>query len=310
MSDIFVDPELEAYLNALTPVEDTEFEKDLVAAGGPDESIKVWKGYGAIVDGHRRYKVCQKHNLPFKVKELEFESIDDVKYWMLRRQRFRRNITEVEQAVIDARMVELERKKGNARSLATVAKETGVSVSTVSRGVVASKVLDELGPKAKKAITGGEVQASVRSLVDLGRLPKQEKKKVARKLAERTCDTLADAIKSVAGNLIPRQVNPNMARVKRADAAMPEAYVDDAGKEVPQELWDVWRSRGAFYQIANDMTVVKGRIEELAKTIQCESTENVAKEIDVMREHFLGLMPSIVKGKHWINAAFVRGSNG
>src|SRR5690606_34096742 len=46
-----------------------------------------------IVDGHNRYRICQKYNIAFTIKELRFESVEHVKLGMIEDQIGRRNLT-------------------------------------------------------------------------------------------------------------------------------------------------------------------------------------------------------------------------
>lgn len=54
--------------------------------------IEVWGDI--IVDGHWRYAICKKHNLPFTVRNQEFESIEDALLWAFKAQCSRRNLCE------------------------------------------------------------------------------------------------------------------------------------------------------------------------------------------------------------------------
>jgi hypothetical protein len=46
------------------------------------------------VDGHNRYEICTQHGVPFKVEDRDFESMDEVKVWMIDNQKGRRNLTD------------------------------------------------------------------------------------------------------------------------------------------------------------------------------------------------------------------------
>jgi len=57
--------------------------------------LVVWErpdGKNVVVDGHNRLKICLKHNLPYKVKKINFPTIGEVKDWMLDNQIGRRNL--------------------------------------------------------------------------------------------------------------------------------------------------------------------------------------------------------------------------
>lgn len=44
-----------------------------------------------LVDGHHRYRICQKHDIPFDTKEMQFDSLGDACMWAWKHQQARRN---------------------------------------------------------------------------------------------------------------------------------------------------------------------------------------------------------------------------
>lgn len=74
----------------LTAEEFTELERSILAEGCRDKLV-VWNGI--LLDGHNRLRICQKHNIPFEIKEIELEDEAAAKIWILRNQLGRRNIT-------------------------------------------------------------------------------------------------------------------------------------------------------------------------------------------------------------------------
>ncbi|PZQ63287.1 MAG: plasmid replication/partition related protein, partial [Variovorax paradoxus] len=61
--DIVVDPDLQAYIDPLTPDEYEALERSLLAEGCRD-ALVLWGN--VLVDGHNRYGICRKHELPFQ----------------------------------------------------------------------------------------------------------------------------------------------------------------------------------------------------------------------------------------------------
>ena len=61
-------------------------------ADGCESPLIVWNG--VIVDGHNRYAICRKHEIPFAIQEKDFSSRDDAMLWMLRNQLGRRNLND------------------------------------------------------------------------------------------------------------------------------------------------------------------------------------------------------------------------
>ncbi|MDR1492028.1 MAG: hypothetical protein LBT05_04825 [Planctomycetaceae bacterium] len=86
--------------NLLPPLTDTEYaglEADILERGCLSPLV-VWND--TIVDGHHRYSICRKYNIPFEIKPLEFLSWDDAKLWAWSHQENRRNLTAFQRAEI------------------------------------------------------------------------------------------------------------------------------------------------------------------------------------------------------------------
>ena len=89
MSQIRIDEEFRDLIPPLTDDEKQGLEKSLLEEGCRDALI-VWGD--VLIDGHNRYEICTKHNIPFTTLSMEFESRDDVKIWMMQNQLARRNL--------------------------------------------------------------------------------------------------------------------------------------------------------------------------------------------------------------------------
>lgn len=94
---IFIDPEFKNLIPPLAEDDRQRLEENLVANGCID-TIKLWNG--AIIDGHNRYEICTRLDIPFKTEELEFDSRIDVKLWMIDNQLARRNIETVDRIIL------------------------------------------------------------------------------------------------------------------------------------------------------------------------------------------------------------------
>lgn len=68
--------------DVLIPLADEKFaalEEDILR-NGCIQPIIVWNG--TIVDGHNRYAICQKHGIPFKTVEHDFEDMTEARLWV------------------------------------------------------------------------------------------------------------------------------------------------------------------------------------------------------------------------------------
>jgi hypothetical protein len=93
-SSITVLKVLKEFILPLSKEEFSVLEQNILNEGCRDPLV-LWQrsdGTNILVDGHNRLKICQKHDLPYKVKKISFADIDEVKDWMVDNQLGRRNL--------------------------------------------------------------------------------------------------------------------------------------------------------------------------------------------------------------------------
>ncbi|MBR3245871.1 MAG: hypothetical protein IKF90_24715 [Parasporobacterium sp.] len=84
----------DGFKNLIRPLYKQEYlqlEENLLAYGCR-EPIAIWNG--VIVDGHNRYEICTRHNIPFETEEMPFECREEAIAWICANQLGRRNLTE------------------------------------------------------------------------------------------------------------------------------------------------------------------------------------------------------------------------
>ena len=90
---IAIDSEFESLLPALKITEYARLEQSILNEGYHDwEPIITWNG--TIIDGYNRYHICERNGIKFTTQEMEFESREAAKIWVLERQTSRRNLSE------------------------------------------------------------------------------------------------------------------------------------------------------------------------------------------------------------------------
>ena len=87
--ELKIDPEFRDLIPPLTEEEHKMLEASIVREGC-DTPLTIWNG--TIVDGHNRYEICRRHEIPFTYDEREFESKEAAMFWMLEHQLARRNL--------------------------------------------------------------------------------------------------------------------------------------------------------------------------------------------------------------------------
>lgn len=168
-----INAELKALIPPLSNDEYNGLERSLIDEGCRDKLI-TWDD--TIIDGHNRYEICTKHGIPYQVEERDFESIEDVKVWMIDNQKSRRNLTDgwkwelaqTRKAILaekgkanmsfegvpnDMRgLSTIDKPQHNTRD--TIAKELGWSTGKVA---MADKVWKAADEETKEKVRAGEV---------------------------------------------------------------------------------------------------------------------------------------------------------
>lgn len=173
-SQIIVLDEIRDYINPLTNDEFTGLERTLLEEGINDPLI-VWETTSTaaeiddlgtevyvLIDGHHRFKISKKHNLPFAIVLKKYATLDLVKSAMLDKQLNRRNLTPEQVSyyrglkynISKAKQVGVEKQINIASELS---KEFGVNEKTVRRDGIFAKGLDKLSPELRTEVLSGQV---------------------------------------------------------------------------------------------------------------------------------------------------------
>jgi hypothetical protein len=87
-----------------------QLEINLLSEGCRDPLV-VWKGHNILLDGHNRFEICQKHNLPFNLVEIELPNREAVYNWLINNQLGRRNLTPESISYLRGKRYNLEKAK-------------------------------------------------------------------------------------------------------------------------------------------------------------------------------------------------------
>ena len=110
--DLTVDPEFRDLIPPLNEEELKLLEASIVA-DGCESPLIVWNG--VIVDGHNRYAICRRHEIPFAIQEKDFSSRDDAMLWMLRNQLGRRNLNPYQRSELSLKFEPLLKAEARIR---------------------------------------------------------------------------------------------------------------------------------------------------------------------------------------------------
>ncbi|MGC3946350.1 MAG: hypothetical protein QM762_17830 [Chryseolinea sp.] len=207
----------------IIPLADEELallEQSLLQEGCRDPLV-IWSrddGQTILVDGHNRYKICQKHSLPFKAKTMKFRGLEEVKLWMIDNQMGRRNLSPDQLSYYRGlKYNSLKKQKGgylNVKSKGQIesstseslAKVFNVSESTVKRDAKFALGLDIIGranPKLKTKILIGETSVRKADVQVLGDAENTERLTIKNEadLYNKAKQIRTNVLNSVAANL-------------------------------------------------------------------------------------------------------------
>jgi N6-adenosine-specific RNA methylase IME4 len=170
-ADFIIDPEFRAIIPALLPGELETLEASLQKEGCRD-SLVTWDGI--LLDGHNRFSLCQKHDVPFSSVALKLPDRNAAKIWIVRNQFGRRNLTPYQRCELALELepllaAEAKERQGTRTDLGQnsapssktreqLAKLAGVSHDTIARAKV---VRDRAGEQVKEALRDPSARTSL-----------------------------------------------------------------------------------------------------------------------------------------------------
>ena len=195
MQEIIIDEEFRDLLPPLDREVYALLEENIIQHGCRD-ALVLWQG--VLIDGHNRYGICTKHDIPFDTVVKDFASREEVMIWIITTQVSRRNLT-TEQLSFFRGIHYLTEKKmvGNAggrnqhseelsqsgtipqiqSTAEKLANQYRVSRNTIFRdakGAEAINAIGEASPEAKRMILSREAVISKKALQDLSTMPKDD----------------------------------------------------------------------------------------------------------------------------------------
>jgi hypothetical protein len=184
--NITINDELRTYVDPLTPAEYEALERSLLTEGCR-EALILWRD--VLIDGHNRHAICTLHGIPFRtVQNDKFDSLEDVKLWMIDNQLARRSVTDFQRGlmalrkkeIMAARVVqktddELETEGDQAAPFAPpwntreeVARAARVSANTISQ---IERIQKAAAPELVEAVRSGTI--SISSAANVASLPRE-----------------------------------------------------------------------------------------------------------------------------------------
>lgn len=189
-----IDKEFQTLLAPLSNEELAGLEQDILR-DGCRVPLDVWQGI--LVDGHNRYSICTKHDLPYSTVEREFDDREAVKTWIIRNQLNRRNLKPNEVSYLRGKLYEQADKKQGARTDLTsaknlqkstaerIAEQYGVTGTTIRNDAAFAAAVDTLAEatsaEMRQQILTGDLPVTKSDVVALATLPVEEQQEIVAK---------------------------------------------------------------------------------------------------------------------------------
>ena len=159
-----------------------------------------------LIDGHNRYAICTKNNIPFNIIHRDFASREEALIWIVSTQISRRNLNPIQLShyrglhyQADRKMITNKEGINQKRSsegvvyqndkqphtlytAARLAKQYHVSTATISRDAKLAQGIEAIGkisPDARRKIINSQVNINKKELNTLSTKPTSELKKIA-----------------------------------------------------------------------------------------------------------------------------------
>ena len=185
LEGIIIDEEFQRLLPPLDKQEYCNLEESILVYGCMNPLV-LWDGI--LIDGHNRFEIVKKHNLPFNTISLDFNSRDEVIAFMIKIQIDRRNLNPMQLTYYRGLHYNIEKKLHGDASRITKDSPSGqndhlegstanrlsaqynISPKTIRRDGQISDVIIAIGlesEEAKRNILSGETRISRKQLQEL-----------------------------------------------------------------------------------------------------------------------------------------------
>lgn len=274
--ELKIDSGFKRLIPPLSAKELERLEQNIVR-DGCREPICIWNN--TILDGHNRYEICTRRQIPFSIQHIEFENREEAIIWICANQLGRRNITEETRKYLIGKRYEMEKILGahNAaginqhtkkevraknlpeppfgltagRTRERLGQEYNISHATILHYEKYSQALDSLSrvaPELVPKILSGEVRISIENTVELSRLSGQDIKSLIQLISDDTFEfvgKLRKILPKKQGTTEKSNFPVTTGSVKDIPAYDPDAEISSLTLTIPSWISSINRTRSA-----------------------------------------------------------------
>lgn len=121
MRKLTIHDELRTLLPPLSKDELADLESSMLAHGCLLPMV-VWNDI--LIDGHHRYEICQRYQIPYNTTMMAFEDLAEAKLWAFRQQLGRRNMTAFHRGEVALKLKDAVAAQSKKRQLAGLKQNT------------------------------------------------------------------------------------------------------------------------------------------------------------------------------------------
>lgn len=209
------------FRDRLPPMQDDKDLEALILEHGCLDALKVWNGY--LLDGHRRLAICERHKIPYEIKEINLADIEHALHWIdLHSFASYRNYTAIQLSEIVERILNFRsgskeaelseekdeslkrdgrgrRQTNRCKAFDEVARSTGLSTRTIRRAEETSIAMKALPSEIRDRVRLVK-SATMPAIIKLATLtPAQQDESLKLALSSDNQKNLTDSIKQVVG---------------------------------------------------------------------------------------------------------------
>ena len=140
---MIIDQEFKALIPPLSSEEYQQLEENILRDGIRD-SVTYWDNNGdhILIDGHNRWEIAQKHNLPINERRMTFPDREAVIQWIILNQFGRRNLSAYDRGVLALRLKPVLKEQAKNRMIDGA---KGAQISAEAKGETRDKIAQVAG---------------------------------------------------------------------------------------------------------------------------------------------------------------------
>lgn len=235
-----IDSEFKNLIPPLTAEEYSGLEASILEEGCRD-ALVVWGD--TLIDGHNRYEICTRHNIPFETTELHFEDRNAVIVWIIKNQFGRRNLPAYERARLALRLKPVIAEKAK-ENLATHTAEGYQGLQNSAKAVDTRKEL---------AAAAGVSHDTIAKVEKIEAKAAPEIKEQLR-TGQMSINQAYKAVKLGEKHETIKQAEKQIAEQAKANASAPVLFVGNGIGHIPAEKYDLLLTDPPYSTDVEDVT--------------------------------------------------------